>query len=227
MSFDRFYDLWLHQLQLLLHQLVTAPKPHTDEQHSHTTQLIDRVMTHYDDYCRIKTHAAKHDPFSIFAASWTTSLERSLHWISGWRPTTIFHLVYTESSVRFEAQLIDHLRGRRTGDLGDLSPSQLGRVSELQCQTVREENEISAELAHWQESAGDLVSLFTVDDEPNTERLVMVLEKAEDLRLKTIKTVVEILTPQQAVEFLIAAAELQFGVRGWGLDTDQMRRDNI
>ncbi|RZC43454.1 hypothetical protein C5167_036409 [Papaver somniferum] len=227
--FDRFYELWLHQLKVHLHQLVSAPKPsnptENEKFNNQTNQLINRVITHYDDYCRVKTHAAIHDPFSIFSASWTTSLERSLQWVSGWRPTTLFHLVYTESSVRFEAQLMDLLRGERTGDLGDLSPSQLSRISDLQCQTVREENEVSTELSHWQESAGDLVSLFSDgDDEPNIERLAMVLEKAENLRLRTIKTVVEILTPQQAVDFLIAAAELQFGIRGWGLDTDHRRQ---
>ncbi|KAF9590214.1 hypothetical protein IFM89_031869 [Coptis chinensis] len=107
-------------------------------------------------------------------------------------------------------------------DLGDLSPAQLARVSELQCETVRKENEITTELGSWQESACDIVSLL-LDQEPEVERLVKVLEKADDLRLKTIKSVVEVLTPQQAVEFLIAAAELQFGVRGWGLAIDQRR----
>ncbi|PIA42171.1 hypothetical protein AQUCO_02100200v1 [Aquilegia coerulea] len=224
MNFGRFYHVWLQHLQVLLDQLAASPKPKPDEDQNYLNQLIKPVMTHYDDYYRVKTHAAKNDVFTVYNASWLTSLERSLHWIAGWRPTTIFHLVYTESSARFEARLLDLLRGDKTGDLGDLSPTQLARVSELQCETVNKENEITTELGIWQESACDIVSLL-LDQEPEIEfeRLVKVLARADDLRLKTIKSVVEILTPQQAVEFLIAAAELQFGVRGWGLDKDQRR----
>ncbi|KAF5196620.1 Delay of germination [Thalictrum thalictroides] len=223
MNFGRFYQVWLQHLQFLLNQLASSPKPKTDEDQNYLNQLIKRVMTHYDDYYRVKTHAAKNDVFAVYNASWLTSLERALHWIAGWRPTTIFHLVYTESSARFEARLLDLLRGHKTGDLGDLSPTQLARVSELQCETVIKENEITTELGTWQ--ASDIVSLL-IDQEPEIERLVKVLAKADDLRLKTIKSVVDILTTQQAVEFLIAAAELQFGVHGWGLDKDQSRDNN-
>ncbi|GFZ05094.1 hypothetical protein Acr_17g0006660 [Actinidia rufa] len=68
----------------------------------------------------------------------------------GWRPTTAFHLVYTESSILFELQIGDILRGLRSGDLGDLSPAQFRRVSELQCDTVHQENDITDELSNWQ-----------------------------------------------------------------------------
>lgn len=40
----------------------------------------------------------------------------------------MFHLVYTESSTLFESHIVDILRGLRTGDLGDLSPSQFRPV---------------------------------------------------------------------------------------------------
>lgn len=80
--------------------------------------------------------AAEKDPLHVLASPWATTLERSLHWIAGWRPTTAFHLIYTESSLLFESHIIDILRGFRTGDLGDLSPNQFRRVSDLQCDTV-------------------------------------------------------------------------------------------
>ncbi|KAF8391218.1 hypothetical protein HHK36_023520 [Tetracentron sinense] len=223
MCFHRFYETWLHQLHSLHHQLTSAPKPRTQEDELHLSHLVDKSMTHYYDYYRVKSSASKHNILSILTPTWTTPLERSLQWVAGWRPTTVFHLIYTESSVRFEAQIMDILRGRRTGDLGDLSPSQLGGVSELQCETVREENEITEELSEWQVNVEDLISVCP-DMEGKIQRLVKVVEKADDLRLKTIQRVVEILTPQQAVEFLIAAAELQFGVRGWGLDQDRRSR---
>lgn len=95
-------------------------------------------------------------------------------------------------------------------------------MSELQCETVKEENGITDELSEWQQSLSDLMSAMT-DVDQIIGRLVTVVKKADDLRLRTLKRVVELLTPQQAVEFLIAAAELQFGIREWGMNQDRQR----
>ena len=56
-----------------------------------------------------------------------------------------------------------------------------------------------------------------------TYPLLSVFKRADDLRLRTVRRVVELLTPQQAVEFLIGAAQLQFGIRGWGINHDRLR----
>ncbi|KAL5564540.1 hypothetical protein UlMin_027704 [Ulmus minor] len=222
-SFTSFYLTWLEQLHELVHQLSSVQRPPTTPGHQYDLfHLVTKVMSHYDDYYKVKSFAAETDPLSVFAAPWATTLERSLHWIAGWRPTTVFHLVYSESSILFESHIVDILRGLRTGDLGDLSPSQFRRVSELQCETVTEENDITEEFSEWQDSASELVDLGA-DLEEKIRRLVEVSRRADDLRLKTVRGVVELLTPQQAVEFLMAAAELQFGVRGWGVNHDRER----
>jgi hypothetical protein len=136
-SFTNFCETWFVQLNHLVNQLYSAPRPpSTPDQHHHLLQLVHKVMSQYAEYYRVKGLAAERDPLSILAAPWATSLECSLHWIAGWRPTTAFHLVYTESSIRFESHIAEILRGMSTGDLGDLSPSQFRRVSELQCETV-------------------------------------------------------------------------------------------
>ncbi|GLT48627.1 hypothetical protein SLA2020_222410 [Shorea laevis] len=223
-SFHSFYDTWFGQLKHLVQQLCSAPKPPTTQDHlRHLEQLVDKLLSHYSEYYRVKSTAAEHDVLEIFAAPWASSLERSLHWIGGWRPTTVFHLVYTESSILFESHIIDILRGLKTGDLGDLSPNQFRRVSELQCETVKEENAITDELSEWQSSVSELVGASCTDVDQMIGRLVIVLRKADELRLKTLRRVVELLTPQQAVEFLIAAAELQFGVHSWGVNLDRQR----
>lgn len=92
------------------------------------------------------------------------------------------------------------------------------RVSELQCDTVREENAIVEELSRWQDRASELVVAADPPDlDAKIGQLAKVVKKADDLRLKTVRSVVELLTPQQAAEFLLAASELQFGIRAWGL----------
>ncbi|KAG2681671.1 hypothetical protein I3843_11G155700 [Carya illinoinensis] len=222
-SFTNFYETWFDHLRQLLNQLSASPRPPSNpDQQRDLVHLVRKVMSHYSDYYRAKSLAAHRDAVSVLAAPWATSLERSLHWIGGWRPTTAFHLVYTESSIRFESHIVDILRGQRTGDLGDLSPSQFRLVSDLQCETVTEENAITDELSEWQDGASDfLVEIPNMEEKIG--RLISVIEKADDLRLRTVQRVVELLTPHQAVEFLIAAAELQFGIRGLGVDQDRLR----
>lgn len=93
---------------------------------------------------------------------------------------------------------------------------------------MKEENAITDELSKWQDGAVELVmgSSFT-DLREKMEPLVSVVKKADDLRLRTIRRVVELLTPQQAAEFFIAAAELQFGIREWGRKQDGPQSDNV
>ncbi|XP_059444719.1 protein DOG1-like 4 [Corylus avellana] len=222
-SFTHFYETWLIHLHHLLNQLHSSPRPpSTADHHHHLLHLLHRVMSHYAEYYRVKCLVAERDALSIFAAPWATSLERSLHWVAGWRPTTAFHLVYTESSIRFESHIAEILRGLSTGDLGDLSPTQFRRVSELQCETVKEENAITEGLSEWQNGASELIG-ECADIEEKIGRLVSVIKKADDLRLRTVQRVLELLTSHQAVEFLIAAAELQFGIRSWGENQDRLR----
>lgn len=124
-SFGRFYETWFDQLHHLVNQLSKAPKPPTNQEDAtRMCLLVDKLMNHYAEYYRAKSVAAECDVLGVFTAPWASSLERSLHWIAGWRPTTLFHLVYTESSIMFESHIIDILRGIKTGDLGDLSPNQ-------------------------------------------------------------------------------------------------------
>lgn len=161
MSFQRFYETWFDQLKEIVRQLNQVPRPATSDHHRELHQLlVQKVVSHIYEYYRVKSLAAKNDILSVFSAPWSTSLERSLHWIAGWRPTTAFHLIYTESSILFESHIIDILRGLRYGDLGDLSPEQLARVSEFQCETVHEENSITDELNDWQARNPNLSSFF-------------------------------------------------------------------
>ena len=87
---------------------------------------------------------------------------------------------------------------------------------------VEEENAIMDELSEWQDEESELMQR-RVEASGKGEGLVSIIKKADALRLRTLQKVVELLTPKQAVEFLIAAAELQFGVRGWGMNEDRQR----
>lgn len=87
---------------------------------------------------------------------------------------------------------------------------------------MKEENAITEELSEWQDSVSEMMGPgANINDKIG--RLVCIIKKADDLRLRTLRSVVGLLSPQQAIEFLIASAELLVGIRGWGLNHDRPR----
>ncbi|KAG7581986.1 Transcription factor TGA like domain [Arabidopsis suecica] len=222
-SFKKFQESWIDQLRNHMNHLRSAQNHHRNSATGDEERLreaVERVMEHFREYHRAKWATTEKDVIGVMATPWASALERSLHWVGGWRPTTLFHLVYTESSILFESRILDILRGFRTGDLSDLSPSQFRTVSELQCETVKEENAITEELSEWQDDASDLVLGTSSDPDQRIRRLAEIVHRTDDLRLRTITRVVELLSPLQQAEFLIAAAELRTGVAGWGTSHD-------
>lgn len=210
--------------------------------------LIDRVVLHYEHYYRAKSQCAERDVLSMFSPSWRSSLEEAFLWVGGWRPTTAVHLLYSKSGLQLESQLEDLIRGlSKSGDLADLSPEQLSRVDELHRRIIEKEKEISEKLAKLQEAAADssMVELsHMMTDVPQNrdihgsedravieervesmlaskeDRLEEILKRADEMRLNTIRDILEILSPMQGVHFLIAAAELHLRFHDWGKKRD-------
>ncbi|GFP84320.1 hypothetical protein PHJA_000575700, partial [Phtheirospermum japonicum] len=174
---------------------------------------------------------------------WNTPLEDTLVWIGGWRPTIAFHIIYSVSDRQFEARLSDIRRNIRirNGDLGDLSAAHLGSLYQLHRTTIQDENTITDQMAKHQAGVAgtkafrlsnelsnelsELVRENRIDDEdrvhvvlePKEEGFRKILQRADQLRLSTIKSIVCILSPIQAVYFLIVATELQLRLHDWGI----------
>ncbi|KZV19043.1 hypothetical protein F511_08471 [Dorcoceras hygrometricum] len=257
-SFHNFFESWLVEQSQHLEQLVSTLKEYDhvpprmrgggDEERI-LRPVIRRVIQHYEHYYTAKARWAKLDVRSMFSPTWRSSFEDAFLWIGGWRPSMAFHLLYSKSGLQLEARLEEVMRGIRTGDLGDLSTSQMERVNELQQETISKEKEITEKQAKLQETLADssMVELTRsatelmrtgggVLDEgridatlaPKEESLGGILQRADDLRLKTLKDVVGVLSPKQGVHFLIAAAELHLRLHEWGKRRDarnQQRRE--
>ncbi|XP_019181747.1 PREDICTED: protein DOG1-like 3 [Ipomoea nil] len=214
--------------------------------HNHLRPLIQRVLNHYEHYYKVKSRYEKRDIIAMLTPSWRSKMEDAFMWIGGWRPSMAFHLLYSKSGLQLEPRLSELLSGLRTGDLGDLSPDQLTLVDELQRKTIREENELVEKHAQVQESVADasmvewshmVTELTRAGDEtmeehglrdeqvasalaPKEKAMVDILQKADDLRLSTLKEMVNILNLIQAAHFLIAAAELHLRFHEWGMKRD-------
>ncbi|KAL2941839.1 Protein DOG1-like 3 [Bienertia sinuspersici] len=251
-SFAGFFETWLHEQGRDLEAMKDAARAHakTAESTRSLSKLVGRVIAHYEKYYRVKSDSAEHDVLGMLNPAWRSNLEDAFFWVGGWRPSTAFHLLYSVSGSQFE----DHfstlmMSGPRTGDLGDLSPSQLSKVNDLQQETVKEERELTELMASHQETVADssmvqlshIATELTRDDqrssvsvdpqsvneqvestiESKEEKLKEILRKADDLRMRTLKKVVQILSPIQAVHFLTAAAQLHLRVHEWGMNKDR------
>jgi hypothetical protein len=168
-SFPRFYEHWLLEQNKYLEDLISVSKLHNksiDTNTSQTSTLINQVIEHYEHYYEVMSRWAKQYVLGMLTPSWTSTLEEGFMWIGGWRPTMAFHLLYSKSGLQLEDQLADFIRGLSTGDLGDLSPTQLNQVDKLHSKTIKEERNISEKMAKHQETVADSsVVEFGIDEE--------------------------------------------------------------
>ncbi|KAF5778962.1 putative transcription factor TGA like domain-containing protein [Helianthus annuus] len=241
-TFHNFFERWLCEQNSYLEELVSAAENHNNnQQHDDAilVPLIHRIVRHYEQYYQFKSNWETRDAISMFTPTWRSKLEDAFLWIGGWRPTLAIHLLYSKSGIQFESKIGDLIRGLTTEDLGELTPNQIKRIDQLQRKTIDEERVLSEKLAKQQESVADrsMVELSNVvsemirnenggvEDEENKVESTLdskevgmeeLLHRADELRLEMLKAVIEILTPIQAVYFLIAAAELHLRLHEWG-----------
>lgn len=207
--------------------------------------LVRRVVHHYEGYYAVKSNWAAQDLLSMLSPSWTTSLEDAFLWIGGWRPSAAFQLLYSKSGIQVESRLGDLRSGRATCDLADISPSQLAHIDEFHRATLRKENEVEEKMAKKQEAVADVAMVMLSHEASHVlrrrstsqgggdgygddcrrielelgtkeEGFGKMMDMADELRMKTIRGLVDLLTPIQAVHFLIAAAELRLRLHDWG-----------
>ncbi|RWV93111.1 hypothetical protein BHE74_00002546 [Ensete ventricosum] len=232
--FAKFFECWLAEQERDLQVLRTAAASASEE--LRLRPLVDRVLGHYEYYYRAKAASLRRHVFPMCSPTWKSSTENLFLWAGGWRATMAFHLLYSKSGLQLEPRLLELVCGNPTRDLADLSLDQLERIDGLHRQTVRLEKEISEEEAQVQESVADarmveLTHALAESEEVEADameqemkkkrdRMNQVLQRADQLRLETLKGLVEILKPVQAVHFLIAAAELHLKVHEFGKSKD-------
>ncbi|PIA34005.1 hypothetical protein AQUCO_03900117v1 [Aquilegia coerulea] len=230
--FHRCFDSWVTQQKKDVEELLRAKNE--EPQNEETLRLIsEKNVEKYEEYFEKRSLLTKEDGFLSFSSIWCTSFEKSFLWIGGCRPTLSIQLVYTLCGMELESHLTEFFQGVRYGDLGELGNRQLCLINDLHCRTVQEEEDISSQLSSLQEVLGN-ESLFQEGNESSltgdingrihdykslddhAHSITQILVDADMLRLKTVKELVNILTPLQAVDFLVAAKKLYLSMHEWG-----------
>jgi hypothetical protein len=219
-AFEEFIHGWIIRQRNYLDELISAQVQQQQQElaDSDRLNLLNRVLCHYGQYYEEKSKIAHQNILLLFSPPWFSSLERTFLWVAGFKPGLAFQLV--------------------NKTLEDLSEDQRQRLSKLKQETKMKERELNDELAKVHESmAGPpLVDMirshgrvclsrsFMAEEGtvPSTvkETLENLVTNADTFRTETALRVVKILKPAQVLNFFVAVAELQLGIRSLGLDKD-------
>ncbi|CAM9000764.1 hypothetical protein QQ045_000868 [Rhodiola kirilowii] len=236
------FQQWINLQQSDLDELVQSLNPQsgderTGENDSKYSELSAKTVSHFEDYMESRTKLAREDISHFFAPSWCTTLENSLLWIAGCRPSMFIRLIYALCGCEIERSISQYLQSTSSGLLFDLSAQQLSSINTLHLKTVKEEEKLTSLLASLQEDIADqpLAAIAreasqigeTSDDvekalDDHEHAMADILEEADKMRLKTLKELLNnILTPKQGVEFLAASKKLHLSLHEWGKKRDQ------
>ncbi|MFQ6639672.1 hypothetical protein Gotur_014768 [Gossypium turneri] len=218
-NFGAFFNGWLVRQERFLEQLVQALRSQDEEEIERRGDLIQEVLSHYDQYSAEKFKAAREQVLLFYSPPWLTSFEKAQLWVGGFKPFILFKIL--------------------TNSVTEFTPEQEQAIERVKCETRKEERELTQASAAIQESLAALPLLNlvrrcgrAVDWEELElesavrklkEDMLRALESADKLRGSTVRKLLQTLSPVQTVKFLAASAEFQLAVRKWGLQKDQER----
>ncbi|KAK3015783.1 hypothetical protein RJ639_005438 [Escallonia herrerae] len=217
------FQNWIAQQRSDLEDLRHAITSNPNDERLHL--LVEKIIKHFEEYHQNRAVLAQQDAPSFFSPSWCTSFESSFLWIGGCRPSVFVRLVYSLSGSELEAQLWQFFRGERKGNLGEISPCQLNSINSLHRKTENIADEPLAMIANNCSEIGE--SNQEVNQALDAHACALahiledaILEDADKFRLNIIKELIQILTPLQAVDLLVASMKLHLSIHDWGKRRD-------
>ncbi|KAI4304417.1 hypothetical protein MLD38_039931 [Melastoma candidum] len=232
-AFADFFGKWMSGLQDYLPLLLSAssgPDPPEDQDH-HLRALIARLTAHHKQYYTEKWAASSvskgGNVFLFFSPPWMTPLERAYSWMTGWKPSMAF-------------KLVDALRAAPTSSpfgrpFGIVSEEQAKGIERLRARMRHEEDKVEGDMERQQVGMADrkMVELARMASREGTEgeadRMVevamvelgagmeRVMKGGDCVRLKTLKGLLEVLSPAQGVGFLGSLTVVLLRMREKGL----------
>uniref|UniRef100_A0A0R0FNW6 DOG1 domain-containing protein n=2 Tax=Glycine subgen. Soja TaxID=1462606 RepID=A0A0R0FNW6_SOYBN len=188
--------------------------------------------------CTHTTEKDNYESFQEFFECWM--FEQNQH---------LKELVAAESTTHLTDEKLQALNGKVVEHYEQYYNAKLCKarcVGHMQRRIIFEEREVTHLMESHQETVADapIVELSHLRGEvgedkeieekviesalvPLMEGLEQILLKADELRLRTLKAIVNVLTPKQAIHFLIADAELYLRVHEWGKKMDSRKGNHV
>ncbi|XP_023520035.1 protein DOG1-like 4 [Cucurbita pepo subsp. pepo] len=227
--FSDFFESWVSELEDLVKHLLYASTGGGGgsgsggmmevQQEPHLRSLVSKLTAHIKLYYTVKWAHAHQDVLAFFSPSWVTPLEAAYSWVTGWKPSMAFRLILPSA----------------------LSPDQLLKLEQLRVKIKAQEDRVDRDMERQQMALADhhMVQLSRLETRRrNGDPMPAVVGKVEGLvdaaikgmllglertmkaadcvRLKTMKGILEVLTPLQCVRFLASISLIQIRLRQWG-----------
>ncbi|KAK7290391.1 hypothetical protein RIF29_04786 [Crotalaria pallida] len=231
-KFSEFYEKWVKKLEEILHQLLEMSKKivsSNDKSEQELQDLVSKVTTHIKEYYSVKWGAANEDVLVFFSSPWLSPLENAYLWVTGWKPSAVFKLLESLKMIsnfamtEEQERKIELLRSR-------IKMEEEKVESEMERQQVALADRKMVELAKACSRArnggggggggGDVDAVVEVAMKGLLAGLEKIMKASDCVRLKTLKGVLDLLTPMQCVHFLAANIAMQLRLRQWGKKTD-------
>ncbi|KAJ7968716.1 putative Transcription factor-related [Quillaja saponaria] len=226
-KFCEYFEKWMSKLEDILHQLLMVSKERSTTATTLTSSdaelkaLVSKMTTHFKEYYTVKWASAHEDVLAFFCSVWLSPLENAYSWVTGWKPSMAF-------------KLLDSLKKKRV--LVDMTEEQERKINELRLKIKFDEEKVEREMERQQMAIaerkmvelGRLATRVRKGDDGLSGRvdglvevafkamlvgLEKVMKAADCVRLKTLKGVLDVLSPLQCVEFLAAICMLQIQLR--------------
>ncbi|RDY08134.1 Protein DOG1-like 4, partial [Mucuna pruriens] len=232
--FFEFYEKWVWKLEEILHQLLEVSKQRSEvvKSEQEVQALVSKVTSHLKEYYTVKWAAAHEDVLLFFTPTWLSPLENAYLWMTGWKPSMVFrHLESLKKQPGIFS--ITEEQGRKTEELRMRIRMEEEKVErEMERQQVALADRKMVELVKLSSPAknaggGDGVdAVVEVALKGVLAGLEKVMKASDCVRLKTLKGVLDVLTPMQCVDFLAANIAMQLRLRQWGKKRDNVHQDN-
>lgn len=212
--------------------------------HHKLEELVGVIVNDFQKYAEKRSELSNRSCSIYFAPLWNSSLENGLLWMGGCRPSSFIRVIYALCGSQTETQFSQylHIDGNENVDesdgfMSELTSTQLGKINDLHIMVIEKEDKISKKSAHLQEDVADMPIAVTaysrdlveagvaVEDalDKHEEGMAGLMAEADKLRIETLRKIVEVMTPVQAAEFLLAGKRLHVSLHEWGRVREERR----
>ncbi|XP_010511109.1 PREDICTED: transcription factor TGA4-like [Camelina sativa] len=220
-TFTSFFNDWLLRHRQLIQQLAhfddETISVTPEEEESLVTQFLSHCLQYYQEKSAAVSVAGD-DIYDFFSPPWLSSCEKLILWIGGFKPGMVFKLITTS--------------------VNDLTSHQKDQLESIRLETKRRERALMGRFAHLQQSVGDPLLMVPFKrigalrlgerEQSEMEEAMEVLKRemkeamknADQLRCVTVRKVVEVLNPGQAIKLLRAAGEFYLKLRDLGVQIE-------
>ncbi|XP_010434499.1 PREDICTED: uncharacterized protein LOC104718445 [Camelina sativa] len=200
-------------------------------------ELVGQILNDFKKYAEKRSELSHRSCSSYLSPSWNSSLENGLLWMGGCRPSSFIRVIYALCGSQAETQLSQYLlkidesvEVNHSGFMSDFTATQLAKINELHMKVIEKEDKITKKSENLQENVADMpiaIAAYTMDLvdgnvvvkdalDKHEEDMAALVTEADKLRFETLRKIVEVVTPVQAAEFLLAGKRLHVSLHEWG-----------